>query len=143
MRRWPFKKVLTVSATTFILLVGVLCIHIYLVTRPKAPDEHTIIMARVDFKQDISQSEADKVSAWVAAQPGVDHVLCNANTDILVFTFFPIKTSASKVIADLKSSFDYEKAVRFMPSEQDMKAGCPVAANSISYKAYNFIKNIF
>jgi len=136
------KKVALWSASVFALLVVVLCVHIYIVTRPKAPDAHTIVMARVDIQQHLDSSDADKITSWLYAQPGVDHVLCNPQTRIVVFTFFPVRNSANNIISGLLAATNY-KGARFMPSEEDMKAGCPVASNSISYKAYSFVKRLF
>ncbi len=120
----------------------VLCVHIYIVTRPKAPDTHTIVMARIDIKQDIHEDEAQKITAWLYRQNGVDHVLCNPESDIVVFTFYPIKTSADTIVHQFKSNFNYD-AARYVPSADELKGGCPVAATSMSYKTYSFIKKIF
>lgn len=142
MKKSQLKKIMKWTLASFTVLVLVLCIHIYWVTRPKAPDAHTIVMARIDFKQSLTQADASNITAWLYAQHGVSHVLCNPTTRIAVFTFFPIQNSANKIISGLVADTHY-KAVRFMPSEEDMKAGCPVAATSFTYKAYAFVKHIF
>lgn len=142
MKKSQLKKIVKWTLGTFAALVLILCIHIYWVTRPKAPDAHTIVMARIDFKQPLTQTDANNITAQLYAQHGVSHVLCNPATRIAVFTFFPIQNSANSIIASLVSATHY-KAVRFMPSAEDMKAGCPVAATSFTYKAYTFIKHIF
>jgi len=61
----------------FLFLVLVLAVHIYWVTRPKAPDANTKIMARIDIKQPITQADADKITTWLYQQKGIDHVLVN------------------------------------------------------------------
>ncbi len=142
MKKASLKKIVGWSLSVFAILILVLGVHIYWVTRPKAPDAHTIVMARIDFKQDLKQADADKITQWLYAQQGIDHVLCNPTTRIAVFTFFPVKNSANNIISALVSNLNY-KAVRFIPSAEDMKAGCPVAATSISYKAYHFVSSIF
>ncbi|MDO6431206.1 hypothetical protein Q4E93_11440 [Flavitalea sp. BT771] len=124
------------------LLVIVLCVHIYIVTRPKPIDAHTRAMARIDIRQAITQTDADKITCWLYQQKGVDHVLVNPKSDIAVFTFFPIKTTASQVVSAFKAQLPY-KAERFIPSEEAMKSGCPVASTSISYRVYGFFKHIF
>jgi hypothetical protein len=136
------KKILiwTASVTAFLTLV--LAIHIYIVTRPKI-DEHTKIMARIDIKQAISQDDANKITAWLYQQKGIDHVLVNPTSDIVIFTFYPIKTSANKVVSDFKSSFNYSNAVRFVPAPDQIKGGCPVASTSVTYKVYSFFQHIF
>jgi hypothetical protein len=142
MKKISLKKILLGTLSIFLLLVLVLSVHIYMVTRPKAPDEHTRIMARIDIKQDIGQDDATKITTWLYQQKGIDHVLVNPQADIVIFTFFPVKTSADRIVRDFKSNFSY-KAERYVPSVADLQSGCPVASTSKTYKIYNFFKNIF
>ncbi len=137
------KKILLTTTAIFGSLVVILCIHIYLVTRPRPADEHTIVMARVDLKQPITAANGDSITAWLYTQHGVDHVLCNTTSDIVVFTYYPVKINADNVVAEMKTKFGLDHAVRFIPSAADMKNGCPVASTSLTYKAYSFMKHIF
>jgi hypothetical protein len=136
------KKNLIWTASATALLVIVLSVHIYTVTRPKI-DGHTKVMARIDLKQAITQADANKITAWLYQQKGIDHVLVNPTSDIVIFTFYPIKTTATQIVSDFKSSFNYSSAVRFMPSPDQMKGGCPVANTSVTYKVYSFIQHLF
>ncbi|MFP5043049.1 hypothetical protein [Parasediminibacterium sp. JCM 36343] len=142
MKKGFFKKVLMGVGITLLLGIVVLSIHIYMVTRPKAPDASTIAMARIDFKQGVTQEDAAKITTWLYQQKGIDHVLCNPDSKIAVFTFHPISTSADAIVAHFKSSLPY-KAERFMPTKEQMQSGCPVAATSFSYKAYSFFNHLF
>jgi len=99
-------------------------------------------MARIDIKQSIDQSDSTKITQWLYGQPGVDHVLCNPQSAIVVFTFHPVATSADKIVQGFKSSLPYN-AVRFLPSKEEMQSGCPIASNSITYKVYSFFNHIF
>jgi hypothetical protein len=139
--KW-IKKILLGSLSVFVVLVLILGVHIYMVTRPKAPDAHTQIMARIDIKENVSNEQADKIAKWMNSQNGIDHVYVNAATRIVVFSFYPVKTSASQVVRDFKASFNIP-ADRYMPSEEEMKNGCPVASTSSTYKAVAFFKRIF
>jgi hypothetical protein len=78
-RQSTIKAIAGVSAVSAVIAV-VLCIHIYIVAKPKA-DEQTIAMARIDFKQDINQEDADKITAWLYQQKGVDHIFINTKTE--------------------------------------------------------------
>ena len=132
-----------ISGSVLSVLVIVLCIHIYIVTRPKPLDPSTVAMARMDIKQDINTNDAAKITALLYAQNGVSHVLVNPTSKIAVFTYFPSKTTADAVIGGFKSQSDYT-ASRFMPTAQEMKSGCPVMSpKSIRYKVYSFFKHIF
>lgn len=142
MNRKMIKKILVGAASVCTLLVVVLCIHIYIVTRPKPADPKALAMARIDFKQDITQDDADKITTWLYQQKGVDHVLCNAATNIAVFTFHPALVKADDIVSNFKTATDY-KASRFVPSAEDMQKGCPaMATNTFSGKVYSFFRHI-
>ena len=136
------KKILSGTLLVLVITVLVLGMHIYIVTRPKAPTANTIAMARIDFKQDITSEDASRIVNWLYQQKGIDHVLCNEKTKMVVFTFHPLTANANNITLGLKTCL-HLKGDRYIPSEKDMQRGCPVASTSISYKAYNFIKHIF
>ena len=142
MTKKAWRRIALGVISTFFLLVVILAVHIFIVTRPKAPDANTRIMARIDIRQDIDQQDADRITAWMYRQKGMDHVLVNPKSEIVVFTFFPIKTSANRIVSDFKAALPY-KAERFLPTADQMKGGCPVAATSATYKVLSFFKNIF
>lgn len=128
--------------SVFVSGVIVLAVHIYVVTRPRV-DAGTRILARIDIKQDIDQADADKITAWLYRQKGVDHVLVNPQSDIAVFSFAPVRNNAERIVADFKKEMPYTAAQRYKPSAEEMKNGCPVAATSVTYKVYSLIKRIF
>jgi hypothetical protein len=134
------KKILLYGAATFLFLVFVLAVHIYFVYRP-APDANTRVMARIDIKQRLTQDEANKIASWMYHQKGVDHVLVNPQTNIVIFTFYPVKTSGNKIVSDFKSNFSV-KAERIIANEANLKSSCPVAATSYTYKFYKLITKI-
>lgn len=134
------KVVLWTIASVFVLFV-VLCVHIYVVLKPKAPDAHTIAMARIDFKQEITTADAATITNWLYRQNGVDHVLCNPATKIVVFSFHPASANADNIANQLARSLHY-KAKRFIPNEKDMASGCPVAGTSFTYRIYDFMSKI-
>lgn len=127
-RNW-LKILALLSASVTLVLLMVLGIHIYSVTRPKAPTTATRALARVDFKEDITASDADMITAWFYDQEGVDRVLCNAPGKTLVFSFSPLMVSADEVIDKFRHQFDY-KAERYLPDNTAMAAGCPVGAGN-------------
>ena len=142
MRKKVIKKFLIGTGSVLLLMILVLAVHIYMVTRPKAPDANTRIMARIDVRQDINQEDANKITAWLYQQKGIDHVLVNPQTDIVIFTFYPIKTNADQIVKDFNTSLPY-KGQRYLPSAAEMTSGCPVASTSVTYKVYNFFKHVF
>ncbi len=141
MKKIGFKKVAYVTAGVTLSLTIVLAIHIYLVTRPDPNKEQLRVMARIDFKQDIAPADAQKITAWLYMQKGVDHVLCNDATNIAVFTFSPEMNNANNIVKSLISSTSY-KAERYTPSQEDMRSGCPVVVGSITDKVYNMFRQM-
>jgi hypothetical protein len=141
MTKKTFKKIAAWTGSITLLLVVILCVHIYIVTRPHPLDPHTRAMARIDFKQDLTGDDSTQITSWLYLQKGIDHVLCNPKNDIVVFTFFPAQTTANKIVADFKSSHNY-KAERFVPTEADIASGCPMSSTT-TYKFYSFIKHVF
>ena len=141
MKRKLYKKIALYTSVAFLLLVVVLAVHIYIVTRPKAPDANTRAMARIDIRQNISRADADRITAWLYTQNGIDHVLCNPESSIVVFTFAPVKTNASLVVSNFKSVLGY-RAERYMPSAEELQSGCPVSPKSTTFKVYNYFKKI-
>ena len=133
-------KILLYTFGIFLFLFVVIAAHIYFVYRP-APDAFTRVMARIDVKQPITQDDANKISSFMVHQKGVDHVLVNPQTSIVVFTFFPVKTTGDQVVNNFKAHFPY-KADRFMPTAENLKHSCPVAASSYTYKIYKVITKI-
>lgn len=140
--RLKLKKTLLTTGSIFILLVMVLGIHIYLVTQPKTPDATTMAMARIDFKQDISASDAATIYMWLIDHKGIERVMFSANNNNVVFTFSPLLIDAEKIAHDIQISLHY-KAFRYLPGAEDMKKGCPVSQTSVSNSMYRYIKNIF
>jgi hypothetical protein len=134
------KKVLITSAVTIALLIIVLGVHIYLVTRPHI-DEHTISMTRIDMSQDISAEQGAGITNWLYQQKGVDHVVCNADMNNIVFTYYPAQVNADALTQSLNSTFHYQ-GHRYIPDEAAMKSGCPVAPNSFAYRVVKYFQKI-
>jgi len=113
-----------------LLLVAILGVHIYIVTRPQPLDPKAIVMARIDMHQDINQDDADRIVGYMNTQPGVNHTTVNPNSDIVIFTFFPARISGDEIVRKFKTDLHYDHAVRFMPTVAQMSGGCPAGYGS-------------
>lgn len=140
MKAKTIKRALLYSFLGIVSLVVLLAVHIWWVYRPMA-DAHTRVMARIDIGQPVSQGDAANISAWMYRQKGVDHVLVNPQTRIVVFTFSPLQTSGNAVAQNFSAQL-HLKAGRFMPTQSDLASSCPVAGSSVYYKVYKFIDHI-
>jgi hypothetical protein len=137
MKNKRIKKIALISSGITLILVGVLAVHIYLVTRPQNSEATRIVMARIDFKQDIDDKDASAITEWLYTQQGVNHVLCNPETNIAIFTFLPSINNADDIVASLSKSTGYV-GQRFMPNEKELMGGCPVAMGSWTSKVSGF-----
>ena len=125
MKRKFLKRICITAAAIVFMLSTVLAVHLYHVfSNQKKADSSTIAMARIDFKQPISSTDASKISAWLHQQKGVTQVLCNDSAAIAVFSYHPATTNADNIIAALKTSLNYT-AERFVPDQASLKSGCP------------------
>lgn len=140
MKTKTIKKIAIWSASTLLFLVLVLAFHIWWAYHPRV-DANTKVMARIDIKQPISHDDASKITTWLYHQKGVDHVLVNPDTRIVVFTFYPIKASGNGIVKNFKTDLHYA-ADRYIPTQKALAGSCPVAGSSFYYKAYKFIDNI-
>ncbi len=136
------KKIFRSIMMVFGILTIVLAIHIYWVTRPKAPDPHKIVMARIDINNAINQQEADSIKTWLYQQKGVDHVLVNPISQIAIFTFYPSKVSGDQIVSSFQTSFNYN-AKRYVPTQEEIDNGCSALPASITQKISAFVKHNF
>lgn len=143
-RKKTLKKAVLITLSVLFFLFAVLCVHIYVMMKPKPASPTTVALARIDFKQAINQDDANKISSWLYNQKGVQHVLCNPQSSIAVFSFYPAKANADNIAANLTTAMHYN-AVRYKPSTKEMAQGCPAGygASSFSAKVYGVMKNIF
>ena len=141
MKKKTVKRIVLGTIACLFVLFAVLCVHIYMVMKPKAPDATTIAMARIDIKQHITQQDADTIASWLYRQNGVAHVLCNPQSRIAVFSFYPAKANADDIANRLAYSLPYN-AKRYMPGAKELAAGCPAAGSSFTYTIYNIMSKI-
>jgi hypothetical protein len=139
-RKW--KRIAITAGSVLVLGIVVLGFHIWWVMRPRV-DATTRIMARIDIHQPILPADADRITAWLYQQKGVDHVLVNPKVDIAVFTYSPLQNNANTITQQFRQELAYGSAARVVPSETEMAMGCPVATTSFAYKAYKFMSHIF
>lgn len=141
MTRSKITKIVLYSISTVLFLFMVIAVHIYFVYRPTAPTAYTRIMARIDIKQPITQQDANNITSWMVHQKGIDHVKVNPDSKIVIFTFFPIKTTGNQVVDNFKHAFNL-KAERFMPTAQQLQGSCPMAGSSYTYKIYKIMAKL-
>ena len=142
MNRKKLKRLLKWAGLVFLGLILLLGVHIYLALRTKAPDSSTRIMARIDIREPITENDVPIITRWMYQQVGVDHVLVNPLSRIVVFTFSPMHTNADRIATAFQSALPYTSS-RFKPSTEILRQGCPAMASSISDRIRRLFKQIF
>jgi hypothetical protein len=138
-RKW--KKIVFWSAGVFAGLVVVLAVHIWWVMKPHV-DTGTRVMARIDLHQRVDQRDAATIQAWLYGQKGVKYVLVNPASQIAVFSYSPLENDGNRIAADFRARTPYKNSVRRLPPADAASSGCPVAATSLTYKVYAFMKRV-
>jgi hypothetical protein len=146
MNKVTIKKTLIWSGSVFLFLVLVLCVHIYVVTRPKpikpiSPYSRT--MVRIDMHQPITQKDADTIYAWLVKQKGMDKAYVNLKSDKVLFLFYTDQNTGNDIVKGFKENFHYDSAHRYMPTVADIQSGCPVVAVAYTEKIAKFFGHIF
>ena len=142
MQKRTWKKIALTATAVVVFGTVVLAVHIWWVMRPRI-DATTRIMARIDIRQPIQKADADRITAWLYQQKGVDHVLVNPQTEIAIFTYAPVKNNGDVIAQEFRQELPYLHATRNKPTESEMAMGCPVAGASLAYKVYKFMNQIF
>lgn len=140
-RTWLKIGIAAMSLTLTLLIV--LIAHIYLVTHKNKNDQRQRQLSRIDFKQPINQTEADKIRSFVAGLEGVDATFFNIQQGTLVYTYAVGKQSSENVFNKL-IQFGHYQAQRYMVTPDAASNGCPVIGNDASFKSRvtRFIANL-
>lgn len=143
MKRKLLVRGLYILGISFVLMVGVLVIHIAMVTKDKNDDKRNRQMARIDFKQEIDSLEMRKIKNAVLSMEGVDAAYFNDLDNILVYSYNPEVQHSDLVYYELMKKGNYE-AVRYRVNEEQLANGCPVIdKSSFSYQFASVVQNIF
>jgi len=138
MRNTKILKIVKYSLTIFVILLSVLAVHICWVYTSKKSDPNTKVLARIDIHQPIQAEDSARITSWMYHQRGVDHVLVNPKSRIVVFTFFPKQVDANMVVGEFRRALKIE-ADRRLPTAEELKHSCPVSSSSFTYKVVQLI----
>lgn len=136
------KKTAWWGGSIIVALLLVLVIHIAMVT-PKA-NKDTYQLSRIDFKQQVDETEAAKIRAYVAGLPGVKSTYFNLESNTLVYTYLVSEQSSANVYDRLMGSGHY-KAERYIVDNSSIQNGCPINAgnNTVTGRMMAFASGLF
>lgn len=138
-----FKKIAIWTVSIFSLLVVVLVVHIYLVTRLADPlPNHDIYLSRIDFKESVDSTEATRIMNHVRTMDGIANAHFNIAAGTLVYGYKKDVQNPENVYAEV-AKFTSLKSERLILSEEDIAKGCPAFdKNTFTYKFGEFVKNV-
>jgi hypothetical protein len=145
MKKKRLLKIAIWMTSSCVVLIGVLLIHIYMVTRPIDYGANaTIQMSRIDFKQPVAATEVIKIQAFVKQLPGVKNAVFNTDSGILIYTYQNEQQNSLNVYTKLMNYRNY-KAERFVVTASQASNGCPVMndKNSFNGKLTAYISHLF
>ncbi len=126
MKTSKLKKRLLWSLGIFVALLVILCTHIYVSTNDY--NEGGTVnwqLSRIDFKQPIDSTEAQKIENYTKNIKGITQAVFNQEHGTLVYAYFPGTQTSENVFKLVQSSGNY-KAERYIVSEEMASGGCPV-----------------
>ncbi|WP_338793054.1 hypothetical protein V9L05_11800 [Bernardetia sp. Wsw4-3y2] len=138
------KKIAIWTASIFSVLMVVLVVHIYLVTRPKAPlPSEQIFLSRIDFEKSVDSLEAIRIMNHVQAMKGITSAHFNHEAGLFAYGYQKGLQTPEAVHEEV-TKFTTLKSKRHIVSEEDLAKGCPAFdKSSFTYKFGEFVKNVF
>ncbi len=142
-KRVLFRWLIATGAVVLTLFI-VLVIHIYMVTRTKNDDKRVRQLARIDFKQDLTEAEGLSIKNKILSIDGVDAAYFNHNENVLVYSFNPQFQNADRIFLSIAEKENKYSAFRFRVSNDQLASGCPVIdKSSFSYQLSSLVQNVF
>ena len=143
------KRILKISLWTSavaVVLFATLVIHIAMVIPPTKPvnDTRSRQLSRIDFKQDLSNDEVDKIKGFIGAMEGVEGVHYNPESRILVYIHSTEKVNPNNVYQKVVGIGNYN-ASRYVVEKEDIKGGCTAGMDkekSVTVKMAQVVSNI-
>lgn len=130
-----WKRLLIGVGSTFLLLVAVLFVHIWMVTRPKPGDDQRVRqLARIDFQQELTPKVRAELVKDFKAMEGTRTFRFNPDEKAMVYEIDPEIQSTEAVYQNLVVSNDF-KAKKYAVPVAMKSGGCPaIDKNSFTYR---------
>lgn len=137
------KKIIVWSIGIFAFLLTALVVHILISTQTVRNDDRVRQLSRIDFKEPVDSLTAIKIKNTINAMEGVDGSFFNIQQGTFVFIFYPKQQSTEAIFNKVMSLGNF-KAERYMPSDANAAAGCPVMdKSSFLYRVGVYFSNLF
>lgn len=125
MKKNKLYRGLLILGSSILVLLIVLQVHIYLVTRDKNDDKRIRQLARIDFIQEVDSALANSIKNKMLQMPGVDAGYFNVAEKVFIYSFNPKIQNADCLFISLMSNGNY-LATRYRADEKGVASGCPI-----------------
>ena len=138
-----FKRIVFGLIFFFIFLVGILAVHIYMVTKPKAGSISSLTLSRIDFPQKLDSLQGLEIKDHLVKMEGIKDVRLNFSNSHMVCLYDRKELSGSDLVSKINFHFA-QSAQLYQPSEEMLSQSCPaIDKNSITYKLGEFFQKSF
>lgn len=137
------KKILLGAIFLMTFLIGVLAVHIYMVTQPKEGAVPSLTMSRIDFPQSLEPEEGDKIKSLLSQLEGIKDVRVNFSNGHIICLYDRKAQSPHDLVATINQEFMYQASL-YQPSEEMLAQSCPaIDKSSLTYKLGAFFQKSF
>jgi thiosulfate reductase cytochrome b subunit len=138
-----FKRILIGAIFLMSFLVGVLAVHIYMVTKPQKGSIATITMSRIDFPDSLSNEEGIQIKSFLMNKEGVKDVRVNFSNGHIICLYDRKRHSPHDLVEKISQTLKLE-ANLYQPTDEMLAQSCPaIDKNSITYKLGAFFQRSF
>ncbi len=137
------KKTLLISLSSLFILTGIVVWHIHAVTGPKH-NAHlaNLQLARIDFSDDLSPTEAAMIRSSVDALPGVSNARVNLEDRNLVYAYDRSLQEQATVLA-VVNEMSSVPGNPLVVSAEAAAMGCPaLVKEGVTGKLVNWITSV-
>lgn len=132
------KRILLGIVSIFLILVGILAVHIYQVTRPSGIPLDNRVLQKVWFDSTMTQNDKIAVMNDVRSMENIREVKPCDDSTCMIYIFPTGKFDNQK----FKESY-LETNSMLTLHVPNLENACPVDQNSVSYKIGVFFQNLF
>jgi hypothetical protein len=142
MKNLLLKRLLIAAGSIFLLLVLILFVHIYQVTRPtQDQDLRARQLSRIELTEKLDTEGERSLMKDLTSMKGIAIAKLSKTENAVIYELDPTVQSTDKVVSKLsKNGYPVKK---FELSKEQQGKGCPVIdKSSVTYKVGSFFQSI-
>ncbi|PRY84890.1 hypothetical protein [Mongoliibacter ruber] len=137
------KRILLGAIFLLTFLIGVLAVHIYMVTQPKKGAVPSLTMSRIDFSESLEPEEGKEIISILDQVEGIKDVRVNFSNGHIICLYDRKAQSPHDIVAILNQEFKHQASL-YQPSDEMLAQSCPaIDKGSLTYKLGAFFQKSF